>query len=336
MKTLNVLKACAVIAFTAVLIYACDFPNSSSNNLTGNFTMYVFDYSENHYFLDTLYRRSFTEYHKGITSGFLDSNRILTNNNQFEVWVQCDIITPNNRFCVGKVMLGARPPQGYDTSITKPENIPGEKFAGYFVKLESYDYYLNDTAGFVGLNSTISDYYCVGVVYRNVSNQYFGKGEYESGASDTLILKLVKVVNQSPDLTPTAWKLLMKNVYKMPFTNLQSSTTIKTMFNKNNVWCDTITGYSIPLITMVKLDRFNNTTFLPPPDGKFDWLTGKTIFPETGYLIFPTLEPFGRDLPLSPNDSAYCFYEMYSKRKSIAIISVKALLYHIKGNAVYY
>ncbi len=324
MKTLNVVKAFALIAFAAVLISSCDstVTNTNSNYQNGIIFMTCLGLFDNFTSLILCTGVLLLSIRKDITSGFLDSNRILTNNNHFEVWVQCDANTPDKRFCVGKVMLGERPPQGYDTSVTNPEIIMGEKFAGYFRKLESYDYYLNDTAGFVGLNISIPENYHAGVVYRNVSNQYFGKGAYESGVSDTLILKLVKVDYQSPDLTPLAWKLKMKNVYKIYFSNLQSSSTIYTKFNLNNEWRDTIPGYNIPLITMTKLDRFNNTTLQPPPDAKFDWLNGKTILPETGYLIFPTLEPFGRDLPLIPNDSDYCFYEIYSQRKTQSQISI--------------
>lgn len=337
MKTVNVFKAFAIAAIAAVLISACDSTVTNTNNNTQaqNFSIPAWDYSDNFYFVDTLYKRSFRDWQDGITSGFIDSNRIIAYNNTFEVWVQCDSTNMFKRHCVGKVMLGARPPQGYDTSVTNPEIIMGDKFAGYFRKLDYNEYSLNDTAGFVGLNISIPENFHVGVVYTNYANQNFGKGSYNSQPDDTLILKLIKVDYQSPDLTPLAWKLKMKNVYKIPYTNLISSSAIYTKFNVNNQWRDTITGYTVPLITMLKLDRFNNSTLQPPPDGKFDWLLGKTIFPSTGYLIFPTLEPFGRDLTLLPQDSIYCYNEIYTQRKTQAQISYKAALYSIKGNAVY-
>ncbi len=327
----------AVIAMIFIALSSCD--NSVINNSTpipsDNFILTVWDYSDSHYFVDTLYRRSFTEYYRDTMTNYLVSNSILESTQPLEVWVQCDVTNADKRFCVGKVMLGERPPQGYDTSVTNPEIITGEKFAGYFRKLLPSEFYHNNLAGFIGLNISVPENYHVGVVYQNHSYQMFGKGFIESLPTDTIILKLVKVDNQSPDLTPLAWKLKMKNVYKLPFTNLQTSTTIKTKFNENNVYRDTITGYTTPLITMLKLDKVNNTTLLPPPDGKFDWLAGKTIFPAEGYLVFPTLEPFGKDLQLMPNDSNYCFYEIYSQRKTISQISIKSNYYAIKGNAVY-
>ncbi len=328
----------AVIAMISITLISCE--DCAVNNNTpippDNFLLTVWDYSETHYFVDTLYRRSFMEYYSDTMTTYLISNSIIESPTQpLEVWVQCDVTNADKRFCVGKVMLGERPPQGYDTSVTNPEIITGEKFAGYFRRLVPSEFYHNNLAGFIGLNISIPENYHVGVVYQNYSNQMFGKGFIESLPADTIILKLVKVDLQSPDLTPLAWKLKMKNVYKIPFSNLQTSTTIKTKFNENNVYRDTITGYTTPLITMLKLDKVNNATLLPPPDGKFDWLAGKTIFPAEGYLVFPTLEPFGRDLQLMPNDSNYCYFEIYLQKKINAQISTKAVYYAIKGNAVY-
>lgn len=328
----------AVVVIISITLISCD--DSAVNNSTSipqdNFMIYAWDYSDSHYFVDTLYRRSFTEYYSDSMTTYVISNSIIESPTQpLEVWVQCDVIYIDKRFCVGKVMLEARPPQGYDTSVTNPEIILGEKYAGYFRKLLPSEFYHNNLSGFIGLNISVPENYHVGVVYQNYSSQIFGRGYMESLPTDTIILKLFKVDNQSPDLTPLAWELKMKNVYKMPFTNLQTSTTIKTKFILNYNYYDTLIGYTTPLITMLKLDRVNNTTLLPPPDGKFDWLAGKTIFPAEGYLVFPTLEPFGKDLQLMPNDSNYCYFELYSQRKSNAQISNKASYYAIKGNAVY-
>ncbi len=329
----NVLSlfALAVLSFT---LSSCESTVTNNTPATppDNFQLLVWDYSESHYFVDTLYRRSFMEYYRDTMTTYIMSNSIIENTQPLEVWVQCNANTAGKRICVGKVMLGVRPPQGYDTSVTNPGN---GKYAGYFRKLLPSEFYYNNLAGFICLYISIPENYYVGVVYQNYSFQMFGKGYMESLPTDTIILKLVKVDSPDPVTTPLAWKLKMKNVYKIPFTNLQTSTTIKTMFNENNVYRDTITGYTSPLITMLKLDKVNNETYLPPPDSKFDWLTGKTIFPERGYLVFPTLEPFGRDLPLSPNDSDYCFFEIYSQKKINVQMSYKAAWYAIKGHAVY-
>jgi predicted small secreted protein len=336
MKKIKIVLVLVSFVAISILISSCE--NTVTNNGTptppDNFQLNAFDYSDSHYFVDTLYKRSFTEFYNDSITSYTQENAIDVLSNYFEVWVQCNVTDTNKRICVGKVMLGVRPPQGYDTSITNPETIIGDKFSGYFRKLYNSEYNAHPDAGFIHLKINVPEDYYVGVVYKTQSN-IFGKGSYESSANDTLILKLVKIDYPSPETTPVAWNLKMKNIYNIPYTDLQNTTTIKTMFNDNNVLRDTITGYNTPLITMLKLDKFNNSTLLPPPDGKFDWLTGKTIIPATGELIFPILEPFSKGIAAYGLDSTYIYKEMYSQKKVNAQQSPKANLYVIKGNAVY-
>jgi hypothetical protein len=312
MKTFkSIFVLLAVVVFSVVLV-SCESTVTDNTPVTpqDNFQLSVWDYSDNYYFVDTLYKRCFNEYYNDSLTNYSAQNMINDANHSFEVWVQCNVTDSNKKYCVGKVMLCERPPQGYDTSIINPGSSLGDKFSGFFRKLEESEYYYNTVAGFVGLKITIPDNYYLGVVYNNNSNQYFGKGRYESTATDTLILKLIKIDSPNPYSTPTAWNLKMKNVYRIPYTNLQSTSTINVKYNYNNVFHDTIPGYSIPMITMTKLDRFNNGTYLPPPDGKFDWLANKTIYPASGDIVFPILEPFGNQLKSYGLDSNYAFYEI--------------------------
>ena len=332
-----------LVSFIAISITFSSCENSVTNNGTpappDNFQLNAWDYSDSHYFVDTLFKRSFTEFYEYDTlTSYIFANSLghINSNEPLEVWVQCDVSNPYKRFCVGTVMLGERPPQGYDSTYKIPETIMDKKFAGYFRKLQyDVEYYVDVYSGFIGLIINIPENYYMGVVYKNSSNQNYGKGSFESYPNDTLILKLNKVDTPSPETTPVAWNLKMKNVYRIPYTNLKSSTTIYTKFNSNNVFHDTIPGYSTPLITMLKLDKYNNTTYLPPPDGKFDWISGRTIFPSTGDVMFPMLEPFSKGIAAYGLDSTYIYREMYSQKKSWAQNSPKANLYVIKGNAVY-
>lgn len=50
-----------------------------------------------------------------------------------------------------------------------------------------------------------------------------------------------------------------------------------------------------PLLNLFNLDRLNKTND-PQPDGVFDFVAGVTIIPRSGSVVFPVLEPFGRDL----------------------------------------
>ena len=51
----------------------------------------------------------------------------------------------------------------------------------------------------------------------------------------------------------------------------------------------------VPLLTLLNLDRLNYNND-PQPDGIFDFVEGITIRAAQGRVIFPVLEPFGRDL----------------------------------------
>jgi len=326
----------AVIAMISIAVSSCENSVTQGGYFTASLEIPVWNYSESHYFVDTLYRRSFTEFYKDSITNFVIENTLYT---QYytEVWVQCDVNTQNKRLCVGKVMLGPRPPQGYDTSITKPEIVVDNKYFGYFRKLNENEYYINPQAGFVGLKIDVPVNYHVGVVYRNVRNQIFGFGELGSQINDTLILKLIKVDSPDPTTTPLAWKLKMKNVYRGTAFYILSSSFISLGFrdfnnpNNYNNYIDSIPGYSAKLITMLKLDRYNNGTMIPPPDGKFDWIENKIVYPQSADIIFPMLEPFLQGIQSNGLDSSYTYSEIYNSPKTVSQISPKANYYRIGG-----
>ena len=49
------------------------------------------------------------------------------------------------------------------------------------------------------------------------------------------------------------------------------------------------------MLRILILDRLNNQND-PLPDGVFDYVEGFTVLSQQGKIIFPVLEPFGRDL----------------------------------------
>src|SRR5690606_6827742 len=49
---------------------------------------------------------------------------------------------------------------------------------------------------------------------------------------------------------------------------------------------------NVPLLSLFNLDILNKTGD-PQPDGKFDFVSGLTINPQLGVVMFPVLEPFG-------------------------------------------
>ncbi|GAI20118.1 unnamed protein product, partial [marine sediment metagenome] len=75
------------------------------------------------------------------------------------------------------------------------------------------------------------------------------------------------------------------------------------------------------LLHVLNLDNLDSQ-LEPSPDGKFDFIAGITIMPESGRIIFPVLEPFGQDLRQRIGDDAiadkYVFEELYDSTQVVA------------------
>ena len=78
-----------------------------------------------------------------------------------------------------------------------------------------------------------------------------------------------------------------------------------------------------PIISLINLDRLNGQLD-PQPDGVFDFVEGFTINSQFSRVMFPVLEPFGRDLagqvyntvPITAKDTL--FYALYDSIKAVA------------------
>jgi hypothetical protein len=313
----------------------------SQGVLEQNFQIQVWDYSDSHYLFDTLYKTSFLEVYGDSTgtnsfSNFVNENRLKITGDNFEVWMQCDVTESRKRFAVGTVMLGPRPSTGYDSTVTTPEVIIGQKFAGYFRKLDPSEYYYNEYAGYINLKISVTSNMHVGVVYENYKGEKFGKGERECSSNENLILKLFKIDNQIPTIAPLAWELKLKNIYRLPVSKiLEDGFKLEVLYNNNNTLQPTVPGYfgNKSLATITKMDRFTGKELSPPPDGIFDFRIGKTINPETGDVIFPTLRPFYDAIKLNGGDSSLQYLDIYTLNKSEAQLSIKSTLYTISGSA---
>jgi len=121
------------------------------------------------------------------------------------------------------------------------------------------------------------------------------------GVQKVLMLKLLKATSQRIQLP--IWGLMMKNVYSLDlFGGIQRED-----FKLNVLYEEPSGGLKRylpetspsvngqPLLKILNLDRLNNRND-PQPDGVFDYVEGFTILPQVGRVIFPVLEPFGKDL----------------------------------------
>jgi cell surface protein SprA len=188
------------------------------------------------------------------------------------------------------------------------------------------EYYVSEYAGMICFKNFQLENYHAGIVYSTANGKHYG---YSSNPLDTIILKLFKVNDQSPDDTPLAWELKLKNIYRLPVGNI----------DPNNFSLD----------ILYRVDPFNGTFILRPGsnprtflnifhlthtyDDYFNFVAGKTIIPETGDIIFPSLRPFYDDFIAAGVDSTFQYRELYRHSKPLAAQAPIAGKYEINGYA---
>ncbi|HEX2533332.1 MAG TPA: cell surface protein SprA, partial [Chitinophagaceae bacterium] len=224
-------------------------------------------------------------------------------------------------------------------TLTGPFGLqPVQEFEKTFArKVPQDEYYFNPQIGYLSLSQPLQPDEVLGVAYQYTYNgRVYQVGEFSqdvppdsSGNSQkVLFLKLLKATSQRPSLP--IWDLMMKNVYSVGFGQLERQDfkldvvyEEPSLGEKRYLPIDAVKPEykGMPILTLVNLDRLNNQND-PQPDGVFDYIEGFTVISGQSRVIFPVLEPFGRDLEYAyPNpDSArkYLYYPLYDTIKAIA------------------
>lgn len=305
------------------------------------FNLKVYDYSDNHYFLDTIYKSSFLDYFNN-TNISQTTNQLSVDEQSFEVWVQTDVTTTGYRRAGMHVNLGPIPTSGtYDSSYKNPPTVQGESIFGLVRKLTPSEYSLNKYAGFVTLKISLPDNYFAGVAYKRTSTgEQFGTISTDTNvkSTDTLVLKMIKVQTLVPTNT-VAWELKMKNIYRLPVSRVvREGFNFDIKFLDQGIYNPTfpIPNLNKYIITIMGLDKYTDGRS-GPPDTKFDWLPGTTIDVENGYIIFPTLKPFLNNLRDTINgitiDSSYWYPQIYTQLKDNSKLVPNANNYVFTGRA---
>jgi cell surface protein SprA len=302
----------------------------SGGTTASEFQRRAYDYSTNHYFLDTAYASESLN----IFSNYFGSPIPIVNNNylvtEVQVWKSINVISTDksrereaNAFIdLPAISRNQSYPANFREPLTNP--IPGIQEAGRFLLLqEGLDYIIQRETGFLTFKTPINDNDVIAVSFGRengpgtADDAYFGEW-LASGDTNTtrrMVLKLVKPKNLQPQYK-TAWKLQLKNIYPTGVQRIkEEGFEFEIRYEVSGAEPIREVG-NIRFLNAFGLDLLDASK-QPNPDNKFDFRPNITVFTETGEVIFPKLQPFGKNLP-SEIPSEYAYQIIYDTLKTIA------------------
>lgn len=286
------------------------------------FEIRAHEYSENHYFLDQVYadtsadKNFFSRYYGSFVYSPNDSARFYKVKD-IEVWKTYYGLSQPGKERRGRAFIDLprrsynQDPIEYYDDLRNQEFVtpdPAEEVIDErFIRLtEGSDFELHAETGYITFNSQIQKDEAVAVAYRiegpdpgSASDDLFYGNFITDAQNDTsvvMVLKLIKPRNLAPQFRK-AWKLQLKNIYPIGGRDIKEEGFV---FDIKYA----IDGADpVPEVNGVKLleafgfDKTDNTGTAAEGDGTFDYFPSKTIMPSTGEIIFPVLQPFGRQFP---------------------------------------
>lgn len=277
----------------------------SGGTQTVPFEIHAWQYSHDHYFLDTSYIPLFEQYYSDVSRPSDASKHI----SDCEVYVTHTNLDPQNSIqanayvylpaITDSATYNKMKNPNFQTSQEASDLINnGELAVGRWDKLvPGQDYILHDYTGYISLNRSVPDNQAIAVAYRTDAgpNSVYGVLSSIKSAQDSIIvLKLIRPANLIPRYG-TAWKLMLKNIYSLGGRNIKPD------------------GFSLDIQYKVPgqdpVSQLNGNYFLkifgfdnfkadntPGQDNTFDYLPGITIDEARGEVIFPSTEPFRKSL----------------------------------------
>jgi cell surface protein SprA len=248
--------------------------------------------------------------------------------------------TSNTLYNSAKDIAGRDP----STVVTNLQNsmglTPVQDFEKTFArKLDSTQYTFNKQLGYLSLNQPLQPSDVLAVAYQySYNGKIYQVGEFSqdvppdttAGApQQVLYVKLLKATSQRPNLP--IWKLMMKNIYSIGYGSLNPSNfQLDVVYQQPSLGAKRYVPFGnknqgAPIISLLNLDRLNSQLD-PQPDGIFDYVEGYTVISQYSRIIFPVLEPFGRDLanaiytaPVPDSARDTLFYPLYDSIKAVAM-----------------
>lgn len=199
--------------------------------------------------------------------------------------------------------------------------------------------------GFIQITTNLKPQDVLGIAFEFTFNgRHYQVGEfadaipYDQEKPNVLFVKMLKSITQRTDVP--LWDLMMKNVYNIGAYNVTNDD-----FRLDIFYEDPGEGFkrflpssnlaAIPLIRVFNMDNLN-VQGDPFPDGIFDFVPGLTIFPNTGRIMFPKLEPFGSALKNAITDPVLADFYAYQDLYDTILVRAREVLdknrFVIKGS----
>ncbi len=236
------------------------------------------------------------------------------------------------------ISLGLNPVQDFEKTFAR--------------KLDSTQYFFNRQVGFISLVQPLQTDEVLAVAYQySYNGKIFQVGEFSQdlppdssqATQRILFLKLLKATSQRPTLP--IWDLMMKNVYAIGYGTLTPADfKLDVLYQEPGLGWKRYVPFGdknqgTPIISLINLDRLNNQLD-PQPDGVFDYVEGFTVYSQYSRIMFPVLEPFGRDLaagiytnPALPAIKDSLYYALYDSIKAVAQQFPNLNRFVLKGSA---
>ncbi len=292
---------------------------------TKDFEIHAWDYSRLHYFIDSVYADTSAQFnffynYFGRPVYTPTPDQRYWEVKELEVWKTATGLVDVSKERRVNAFIDLPPLQNgetYDESLRDNDIVPviGRKeIGGRFYKLEDgVDYTYFKETGIINFNSEPNTSDVIAVAFRIEGptaspddDIFFGEFQRQiaNDTSKTVILKLVKPKNLQPGGTyKTAWSLLLKNIYAIGGREIK-----KEGFELDLKYAPPATDPineigGKRLLQSFGLDQTDASGSGDRPDGEFDFFPSRTILPRTGEIIFPVLQPFGKQLPSNLPDS---------------------------------
>ena len=277
------------------------------------FEIHAYDYSPNHFFIDSVYAdpalNIFNKYY-GNPTPIVESKYFVKD---IQVWkTVTGLFNPNERKANAYLSLPERSKGTlYSTQLRDStlQTIPGvQEIDRRFVLLtEGVDYEIHKETGFISFKTQIQEQDAIAVAYyveNTTSTDYYGEfiNDLQSTNQTRLVLKLVKPPNLQPQFKK-AWSLQLRNIYPVGGRKVKEEGFVLNMKYKIEGQEPQNNFQGIKILEAFGLDKTDKSGTSTQPDGAFDFFPPRTIMPLTGEVIFPVLQPFGKDFPKTLPDS---------------------------------